>query len=44
MLFALTQLCDFCLIVVAHPTCVFPSLVNDMHIVRFALDAVFVFL
>jgi hypothetical protein len=30
-------------ILVGHPTCVFPSLVNDMHIVCFALDVVLVF-
>jgi hypothetical protein len=28
----------------AHPTCVFPSLVDDMHIISLALDVVLVFL
>jgi len=31
-LFALIHLCVFCPTIAAHPTCVFSSLVDDMHI------------
>jgi hypothetical protein len=34
----------FCLLVVAHPTCVFFSLANDMHIVDPTLGMVLVFM
>jgi hypothetical protein len=33
MLFALTHLCTFHPTATTHPTCVFPSLANDTHIV-----------
>jgi hypothetical protein len=33
MLFVLAQLCGLCPTIVAHLTCVFPSLVDDTHIV-----------
>jgi hypothetical protein len=36
VLFALIHLHALCPIVVTHPTCVFPSLVDDTHIVGLA--------
>jgi len=38
MLFALIHFHVLHPIAATHPTCVFPSLANDMHIVGFALD------
>jgi hypothetical protein len=36
VLFAPIHLCTFCFTVVAHPTCVFPSLAYDTCIIDFA--------
>jgi len=44
LLFTLTHLCIFRPIATTHPTCVFPSLANDMHIVGLALDELLGFL
>jgi hypothetical protein len=44
MLFALPHFCVFHPIATTHPTCVFPSLANDMHIVGLALAVVPIFL
>jgi hypothetical protein len=43
MLFILACFPAFHLVVTAHPTCVFPSLVVDMHIIGPALDVVLFF-
>ncbi len=40
-LFVLVHLFTLCPITIVHLTCVFISLVDDMHIVGFALDVVF---
>jgi hypothetical protein len=40
VLFTLIHLHIFFPIVIAHPTCVFPSLANDTHIVGLVLDVV----
>jgi hypothetical protein len=44
VLFALVHFCAFCPIVVTHPTCVFPSLAYDTHIVGTTLDVLLIFL
>jgi hypothetical protein len=44
VLFALTRFPTFCPTVVAHLTCVFLSLVDDIHIIGLALDVLFDFL
>jgi hypothetical protein len=44
MLFALTHLHALYPTIIAHPTCVFASLEDDMHIVDLALNVLFVFL
>ncbi len=43
-MFALTHLHALHLFVVTHPTCVFPSLEDDSHIVGLALNVLLVFL
>ncbi len=43
-LFVLVHLFVLHLITIAHPTCVFPSLVDNMHIVGPTLNVVFFFL
>jgi hypothetical protein len=43
-LFALAHLCVLCPTIVAHPTCIFPFLADDTHMVSFALDVVPMFL
>jgi hypothetical protein len=44
MLFALTHLHALYPTTISHPTCVFASLEDDMHIVDLALNVLFVFL
>jgi hypothetical protein len=44
MLFVLAHLHIIHHIAIAHPTCVFFSLVDDTHIIRFASNVIFVFL
>jgi len=44
MLFALAHFRALCPIVATHPTCVFPSLVDDMHIIGLASDVLPIFL
>jgi hypothetical protein len=44
MLFALTHLRVLCPTTTTHPTCVFPSLVDDTHMVGPTLDVVPCFL
>ncbi len=41
MFFALVHFCALRLIATTHPTCVFPSLAYDTHIVGHALDVLF---
>ncbi len=43
-MFTLIHLCVLHPIAIAHPTCVFSSLANDMHVVCHALDVLLVFL
>ncbi len=38
------HLCIFCHTIIAHPICVFPSLIDDTHIVGPGLGMVLVFL
>jgi hypothetical protein len=44
VLFALAHLRAFCFTATAHPTCVFPLLTNDMHIVGLTLNVLPIFL
>jgi len=44
VLFVLIHLRNFCLTIVAHLTCVFPSLADDTRTVGFTLDVVIAFL
>ncbi len=44
MLSVLVYFHTFCLIAIVHPTCVFSSLANDMHIMNLALNVLLVFL
>jgi hypothetical protein len=44
MLFVQTHFHTFHLVETTHPTCVFPSLVDDMYIIGLALDVVLTFL
>jgi len=44
VLFALAHLRAFCFTATTHPTCVFPLLTNDTHIVGFALNVLPIFL
>jgi hypothetical protein len=44
VLFALVHFCAFHPTITTHLNCVFPSLVDDMHIIGLALDMLHVFL
>jgi hypothetical protein len=43
MLFALAYIYVLCPIAPTHPTCVFPSFINDVHIIGIILNVVIIF-